>query len=196
MFSRQLTERIRISLSVPQYAEEIFALTERNRAFLRQWLPWLDKTMAIEDTRSFLNSQLHGFAAGECLHVTIFHDNVLVGVAGFNLIDHTHGIAYIGYWLGEEFNGHGIMTAVVRELIMIGREFYPLQKIEIRCATGNSRSRAIPERLGFTHEGTLRCAERVYYKLYDHEVYGLLLNPQAHLAGAIIEASERGHEGF
>jgi len=176
MFSRQLTDRLRISLSLPQYTEELFALTDRNRMFLRQWLPWLDQTTTTDHTRSFLTQQLHRFANGECLHVTIFHDNMIVGVAGFNEIDHTHGIAYIGYWLGEEFNGKGIMTSVVRELIVIGREFYPLQKVEIRCASGNLRSRAIPERLGFTHEGTLQRAERVYEQFHDHEVYGLLLS--------------------
>jgi len=178
MFSRQLTDKIRISLSLPQFAEELFALTERNRIFLRQWLPWLDRTTTVADTRNFLDSQLHRFANGECLHVTIFYDNVIAGVAGYNLIDQTHGIGYVGYWLGEEFNGEGIMTTVVQDLVLIGREFYPLQKVEIRCATENSRSRAIPERLGFTHEGTLRSAERVYEKFYDHEVYGLLLSPR------------------
>jgi ribosomal-protein-serine acetyltransferase len=50
-----------------------------------------------------------------------------------------------------------------------------LQKVDIRCASGNRRSRAIPERLGFTHEGTLRQAERVYEAWFDHEVYALLL---------------------
>jgi ribosomal-protein-serine acetyltransferase len=179
MFSRDITETTRISLSIPQFAEEIFALTERNCSFLREWLPWLDRTKTTEDVRSFLIQQLEGFARSEALHVTIFHEERVAGVAGFNTIDPVNGIGYIGYWLGEEFNGKGIMTAVVRELIEIGREFYSLQKIDIRCATDNKRSRAIPERLGFVNEGTIRRAERVYEKWYDHEVYGLLLPKDA-----------------
>ncbi len=107
--------------------------------------------------------------------MTIFSEGVIVGVAGFNSLDQTNGIGYIGYWLGEGFNGKGIMTTVVRDLIDVGKNYYSLQKIEIRCATGNSRSRAIPERLGFTHEGTLRRAERVYDHWLDHEVYALLI---------------------
>lgn len=69
------------------------------------------------------------------------------------------------------------MTTVVKDLIDIGREYHHLQKVEIRAATANHRSRAIPERLGFTHEGTLRRAERVYDTWLDLETYALLLDP-------------------
>jgi ribosomal-protein-serine acetyltransferase len=175
MFSRVLTDSLRISLSIPQYAEELFALTDRNRLFLRQWLPWLDYTCTADDTRKFLEQQIQRFSRGESLHVTIFSDGVIAGVAGFNSLDRTNGIGYIGYWLGEEFTGKGIMTSVVRDLVEVGASYYSLQKIDIRCATGNSRSRAIPERLGFSHEGTLRRAERVYDQRLDHEVYALLI---------------------
>lgn len=178
MFSRVLTDSLTISLSIPQYADELFALTERNRMFLRRWLPWLDCTTTTEDTRQFLALQVQRFARGESLHVTIFSDGSIAGVAGFNSLDRTNGIGYIGYWLGEEFTGKGIMTTVVRDLIEIGWSYYSLQKVDIRCATGNSRSRAIPERLGFSHEGTLRRAERVYDEWFDHEVYALLTDQQ------------------
>ena len=175
MFSRILTDKIKISLSVPHLAEDLFTLTDRNRSFLRVWLPWLDGTRTPSDTRQFLELQLHRFAKREALHVTIFYEDSIAGVAGYNSIDHANGIGYIGYWLGEELNGRGIMTTVVRDLVTIGRDFYSLQKIDIRCATGNARSRAIPERLWFSHEGTLRRAEHVYEQWYDHDVYALLL---------------------
>ncbi len=108
--------------------------------------------------------------------MTILSDGVIAGVAGFNSLDRTNGIGHIGYWLGEEFTGKGIMSTVVRDLIEVGSSYYSLQKIDIRCATGNSRSRAIPERLGFSHEGTLRRAERFYDQWFDLEVYALLIN--------------------
>ena len=177
MFSRQLTDKLHVSLSIPQFAEEIFALTEKNRLFLRRWLPWLDSVTQAAHTREFINLQLRRFAGGESLHLTIFSEGKVAGVAGYNSIDHVNGIGTIGYWQGEEFCGQGIMTTVVRDLIDIGREYHHLQKVEIRAATANHRSRAIPERLGFTHEGTLRRAERVYDTWLDHETYALLLDP-------------------
>lgn len=137
----------------------------------------------VEETRGFLTQQVQRFACGESLHITVFHNDVIAGVAGFNSLDRTNGIGYIGYWLGEEFNGKGIMTTVVRDLIEIGRDYYSLQKIDIRCATSNLRSRAIPERLEFSHEGTLRRAERVYSEWYDHEVYAMLIDRSEQDAG-------------
>ena len=54
------------------------------------------------------------------------------------------------YWLAESHNGKGIMTMAVRTLVDIGFVEYHLQRIEIRCATGNLRSRKIADRLGGT----------------------------------------------
>jgi RimJ/RimL family protein N-acetyltransferase len=47
-------------------------------------------------------------------------------------------------------------------------------RVEIRAAPENARSRAIPERLGFTQEGTLRQVERVGDRYLDNVVYAML----------------------
>lgn len=172
MFFRRIDDRTRLCLSVPQYADELYALTDRNRAMLRQWLPWVDGATAPQKTRDFVTSQLALFAESKGLHTTIFHDGAIAGVLAFNAIDSLNQTGHIGYWLGADFQGKGIMTACVRELMRVGEEFYSLGRFEIRCAVGNAKSRAIPERLGFTNEGTLRRAERVNENWYDVVVYG------------------------
>lgn len=176
MFYRTIDAELKLSLTVPQYAAALFALTDANREFLSRWLPWPDAVTEPADSKAFINTQLGLFARGEALHVTIFYRETIAGVLGFNSIDQRNGIGYVGYWLARDYNGKGIMTRSVNELISLGWEYYRLNKIDIRCATENHQSRAIPERLGFRNEGTLRCAENVNGRYFDHVVYGLLKN--------------------
>ena len=49
-----------------------------------------------------------------------------------------------------------------------------LNRIEIRTATENVKSAAIPHRLGFEQEGHLQQAEWLYDKFVDHFVFGLI----------------------
>lgn len=174
MFFRHLDNEIQLSLSIPQYAEELFELTDRNRDFLKQWLPWLDTVTKPSDTKEFIKAQLLRFQRGEALHVTIFHRDNISGVLGYDQIDQANGIGRIGCWQAQEYNGKGIMTKSVKNLIELGFKYYALNRIEIRCAVNNLKSRAIPERLGFQREGTIRRAEKVYGEYLDHVVYGLL----------------------
>ena len=174
MFFREMDADLKLSLSIPQYAKELFELTNRNRDFLKRWLPWLDTVREISDTKKFIELQLLRFQQGEALHVTIFYQDRIAGVVGYNQIDRANNIGYIGYWLGQEYNKKGIMTKSVRDLIEIGYSYYSLNRIDIRCAVENSRSRAIPERLGFKNEGVIRNAEKVYGKYLNHVIYGLL----------------------
>ena len=174
MFFRHLDNDIKLGLSIPQYAGELFELVHKNRDFLKQWLPWLDTVTKPSDTKEFIETQLLRFQKGEALHVTIFHRDKISGVLGYDQIDQTNGIGHMGYWQAQEYNGKGIMTKSVKNLIKLGFQYYSLNRIEIRCAVNNLKSRAIPERLGFQQEGTIRRALKVYDKHLDHVVYGLL----------------------
>lgn len=174
MFFRHLNDEVKLSLSISQYADELFELTDGNRDFLKQWLPWLDTVTKPSDTKAFLETQLLRFQRGEALHATIFYRDKIAGVLGYNRIDGMNAIGHLGYWLAQEYNGKGIMRESVKDLIELGFKYYSLERIEIRCAVGNRKSRAIPECLGFHQEGIIRRAEKVYGQHLDHVVYGLL----------------------
>ncbi|MFJ7734873.1 GNAT family N-acetyltransferase [Lysinibacillus sp. NPDC097287] len=157
-------------------AQSVFALTDTSRSTLREWLPWLDMTTKEEHTRSFIESNIAGFKENKCLSTVILFDGKIVGIAGFNNINHANETVYIGYWLSKEAHGHGIMTRATQALCQYAFEELQFNKVEIRAAVDNTKSRAIPERLGFVNEGTIRSAEWLYDHFVDHVVYGMLAN--------------------
>jgi ribosomal-protein-serine acetyltransferase len=171
MFARPLDATTALHLALPAHAPELFALTDANREHLRAWLPWVDHVKTVADTTAFLRDRLHAFADDRGLCLLIKHDGKIAGTIGFNNLDLAHRTASIGYWLDAASTGRGLMTAAVRELTALGFDHYGLRRIEIRCATINLRSRAIPERLGYTLEGVLRQAEHVNGRTFDHAVY-------------------------
>ena len=123
MFFRQIDNNIKLSLSIPQCVEELFELTDKNRGFLQRWLPWLDGIQQPLNTKKFLKTQLLKWQQGSALHVTIFAQDRIAGVVGYNQIDRVNHIGHLGYWLGEEYNGKGIMTKSIQELIEVGFDY-------------------------------------------------------------------------
>jgi ribosomal-protein-serine acetyltransferase len=80
----------------------------------------------------------------------------------------------IGYWVRASEEGRGHITRACRALIDIGFGELGLHRIVIRAGVENGRSRAIPERLGFSFEGVAREEGRGSGGFYDLAVYGLL----------------------
>lgn len=174
MFVHKVDDELSLKLAGPEDAEALFDLTEGSRLYLREWLPWLDSTKTVEDTKSFIQSGRQGFSENKSMTTMVIYKGDIAGTAGFNEIDHTNKIVKIGYWLGQGFQGKGIMTRVAKSLTDYALMDLNMNRVEIRVADGNDKSAAIPERLGFTEEGRIRCAEWLYDHYVDHTIYGML----------------------
>jgi ribosomal-protein-serine acetyltransferase len=174
MFTYKIDEELQLKLVESKDAKALFKLTNESREYLSEWLGWLDSTKKVEDTKAFIEMSRKNYAENKSLSTLILYKGEIVGTAGYNSIDWTNKIAYIGYWLGEEYQGNGIMTRVAKALTDYA--FYELQlnRVDIRVAVENKKSRAIPERLGFQNEGTIRQAEWLYNHYVDHIIYGML----------------------
>ncbi|MFB9973698.1 GNAT family N-acetyltransferase [Allobacillus sp. SKP2-8] len=174
MFTYEVDEEISLKLIDEGDAETVFKLTDQSRDYLREWLPWIDMTTEIGDTRNFIKASKKMYAESKGLNTVILYNGEAAGIAGFNEVDWQNKIAYIGYWLGEGFQGKGIMTRATQALVDYAFEQLNLHKVDIRAAEENQKSRSIPERLGFQEEGKIRAGELLYGKYVDHVVYGLL----------------------
>ncbi len=174
MFRYELDEHSELRLLEERHAQELTELTDRNREHLREWLPWLDNNRTVEDRKNFIRATLKQLANNDGFQAGIWHEGRLAGVVGYHGINWRDRSTSLGYWLGKEFEGRGLMTDSCRALTTHAFESYGLNRMTIVCATENKKSRAIPERLGFELEGVQRQAEWLYNHFVDHALYGML----------------------
>jgi ribosomal-protein-serine acetyltransferase len=154
-------------------APELHALVEANRDYLAQWVPWA-ATQQLPETEKFIAETEEQIVRNDGFQVCIAPGGPIIGMVGFHSVSWGNRNTSIGYWLAEKAQGRGIMTTAVSALVDHAFEEWELHRIEIHCAPANHRSRAIPERLGFREEATLRETELVGGRDLDSVVYGLL----------------------
>lgn len=168
-----IRDDIELRLPEARYADELLRLIDANRSRLGQWLHWVHSTHTREDVLSYVQMARKDFVKPDFLHFLIFRKGEIAGGCGLILNELTNS-AEIGYWIDAKFEGMGIVSDCCRALIDYAFGEMELSRVQIRCATGNLRSAAIPKRLGFSHEGTLRQTIRTNDRLDDEHCYGLL----------------------
>ncbi|MGL5226131.1 MAG: GNAT family N-acetyltransferase [Aeromonas sp.] len=174
MFSWQLDDELALLFLQPDMASELFTLCNNNREYLSQWLPWPALIQRPADSALFIRSAIEKFARSEGLTTAIEYQGEMVGVIGYNSIDHQLGKVVIGYWLAERWQGNGIITRTCQALFHHAFEEMGMALVEIRVATENEPSRTVCERLGMQQEGITRRAERLGDRVVDHAHYTLL----------------------
>lgn len=174
MFTYPLDDHIELQPLALQHARPLFILTNRSRDTLREWLPWVDAITEVEHTVNFVRSAIKQGAENGAISAGIWVQGELAGIISFHEINWHNRSVSIGYWLGQEYVGQGIMSSACRAFVDYALMDLDLNRVEIRCATGNTRSRSIPERLGFVLEGIVREAELLPQGFVNHAVYGMI----------------------
>ena len=154
--------------------EIAFNAVLRNRDHLQPFMHWMTPEYSIESSEKFLTDAIISRRERKNLGLGIFRSEQLIGSVGFVKFDWVSKKTEIGYWVDREEEGKGIVTRSCRTLIEYAFDELGMNRIEIRCSSENLRSAAVPERLGFTKEATLRQAEFRNGKPHDFYIYGLL----------------------
>ena len=136
-------------------APALLAFLEENRAFLEQWEP------AREDSFFTLDAQRADIAAAaddaERLRrhaFGIFAGDELVGRLALNQI--VRGVfqnAYLGYSIGERWNGRGFATEAVALAVEFAFEGLFLHRVQAAVMPRNVGSIRVLEKNGFREEG-------------------------------------------
>lgn len=169
----QITDETILKPLSKDHAQEIFDILNEEREYMRVWLPFVDKTIKVANTQAAVDSLVESIDKQYC----IYHKNAFVGLIGFKATDIENRKTEIGYWLSQSVQGKGIMRQSVRKLIEIAFNEFNLNRIQIKVAVENDRSRQIPEKLGFVLEGIERDGELLVDDVFtDIVVYSLLKN--------------------
>ena len=175
MFRRAIAPGTEIRLLEPCDAEVLFAIADRDRAYLDEWLPWVPATHSADDVRRFIEDvvavQWTNDRGPQC---GIWVEGALAGSIGCHAIDWTNRACSLGYWIESRRQGQGIVTRSVAALLEYLFDIKRLHRVVIQCGVGNQRSCAIPERLGFIKEGVLRDAQLIGGRWVDLAVWSML----------------------
>lgn len=173
MFKYQITEDMDLRILELRHAEIVYQLVDENRNYLGKWLPWVDFTRSVEDSKDFIKLELNRFSNNKGFSSGIFYKNQFVGCISIHDINWNHKKTSIGYWIGKQFQGLGLMTTACKYLTEYAFSELMLNRIEINACMENSSSRRVAERLGYKHEGTIRQVEFINGRYYDHVLYGM-----------------------
>lgn len=170
-----VTDQLRLREVTLDDVDTIFQTIDTQRDYLGQWLPFVTLTQSADFTRSFIQSILDTpYEVREHTFV-VLHEGAFAGLVGFRDTDRSNRKTEIGYWLSEPFQHKGLVTKAVQALISLAFGELDMNRVQIRCAVGNTPSRRIPLRLGFQFEGVERAGELFPDGGFrDLEVYSLL----------------------
>ncbi|HEY0798484.1 MAG TPA: GNAT family protein [Candidatus Baltobacteraceae bacterium] len=157
----------------PGDALEMFTIIDTDRELLREWLSWVDATHSVADTRRYAQFAERQFQQRSLFDYSIRHEGSIVGSIGLHNVDWTMRNAHIGYWLRPNVRGRGLVTRASAALTTLAFEQFGLHRLEIRCVTENTLSRAVPSRLGYHLEGVLSEAYLLHGRFRDIALYAM-----------------------
>lgn len=172
----KIDDKISIELIEEKHAQFIFDMVNSNRNHLRPWLPFVDRMQTLEFTQNYVKGTMQRNKDGNEFAFVVFNEDKMVGRVGVYKIDNQNKIGEIGYWIVKNAEGKGIITKTCKALINFCFTNLQLNRIEIKCGTENFKSKTIPERLNFTHEGVIRQGELLYDKFIDLNLFSLIKN--------------------
>ena len=157
---------IGVRIVVRPYADSdataLWDAIEASRTHLTPWMPWLADWKEPEFARVVIRKNAAKWILREDLTMGMFENGTgrLLGGCGLHRFDWSVPAMEIGYWLRPDVEGRGFVSEMVK--LMTGFAFAHLkaERVEIRCDAVNTRSAAVPRRLGFKEEALLRASRR------------------------------------
>jgi RimJ/RimL family protein N-acetyltransferase len=155
---RIVTRRLVVRCWDPSDASRVKESVDTSLEHLRPWMPWaMAEPTDLSARIQWLRKSRGEFDLGTDFTYGIFDRDETMVIGGTGL--HTRlgpQAREIGYWIRMDRAGQGLATEVAAALTRVAFEIDEVTRVEIRCDPRNTRSAAIPRKLGYQHEATLR----------------------------------------
>ena len=151
-------ERVTLRPLVPADGPAMIEAIDESRVELDAWMDWPPAMRTDDDGVDYCIRMAAAWLRRDSLNVGIFDTATgrYLGNTGFHTVKWRLRAMEIGYWLRSSAVGKGYMTEAVALLLPLAFDHLTARRVTILCDATNHRSRAIPERLGFTLEGIHR----------------------------------------
>lgn len=165
---------------------------------LRPWLPWAAaKPKPIQAKIERLRRFRANFDLDYDYIYGIFNpqENCLLGSTGLHPRIGNNALE-IGCWMHKDYIGRGCATEASAALTKVAFEINQVERVKIHCAVENTRSAAVPRKLDFQHEATLKNRCYAHGRKCDMMIWSLFAdeypsNPITQLEIAAYDAAER-----
>jgi RimJ/RimL family protein N-acetyltransferase len=157
------TERLTIRGPLPGDGKEVHTAVMESLEELRSWMPWAaGKVLNETEYEARIREGQLKFLSREDLWMMplLKGTDTIIGGCGLQRIDWNVPKFEIGYWVRTSYARQGYITEAAAGLTDFAFNTLGAKRVEIRCDARNERSAAVPRRLGFEHEATLRHHDR------------------------------------
>lgn len=186
---RIVTPQLVIRCYNPTDAPLLAASVTESLEHLLPWMPWAAAEPEHLNAKvERLRRMRANFDIGHEFVYGIFNpqQNRLLGGTGL----HTRAgknVLEIGYWIHKDFINHGYASEASAALTKVAFEIHQVEWVEIHCSVENVRSAAVPRKLGFTQEATLRKRSFAHGHASDQMVWTLFASEYANTFSAKLE---------
>lgn len=152
------TERLLIRMPKPGDGKVVYHAINASISELKPWMPFAQVEQTEEDVELNIREAHINFLKRDDMRLLVFLKKTgeFVGSSGLHRINWSLRKFEIGYWIDSRYSGKGYMTEAIEGIANFAVKELNATRLEIMCDSLNDKSRAIPERLGFSLEGTLK----------------------------------------
>ena len=133
-------------------SERMFALTDKDRKYLSEFLPWPEFTKVVSDSRDFIELMIQRRKDNQEYGYGIKYDGNIIGHISLMHLDDGKR-PEIGYWVASEYGGKGITTKAAAALTNFALYNVGISRLIIRAEPNNVGSNRVAEKVGYSLEG-------------------------------------------